>query len=46
VERRYKPIYDEIREKRELSDALRQTLDKAITEAKAEFVQTKGIKTA
>jgi len=46
VERRYKPIYNEIREKRELSDALRQTLGKAITEAKAEFVQTKGIKTA
>ena len=46
VERRYKPIYNEIRDKRELSDALRQTLDRAITEAKAEFVQTKGIKTA
>src|SRR3989338_681086 len=42
VERRYKPIYNEIRDKRELSDALRQTLDRAITEAKAEFVQTKG----
>jgi F-type H+-transporting ATPase subunit alpha len=46
VERRYKPVYEEIREKREISDALRQTLGKAITEAKAEFVQTKGIKTA
>ncbi len=46
VERRYKPVYDEIREKRELSDALRQTLGRAITEAKAEFVQTKGVKTA
>ena len=46
VERRYTPIYNEIREKRELSDALRQTLGKAITEAKVEFIQTKGIKTA
>jgi hypothetical protein len=45
VERRYKPVYEEIREKREISDALRQTLGKAITEAKAEFVQTKGLKT-
>ncbi|MGH7262765.1 MAG: F0F1 ATP synthase subunit alpha [Candidatus Rokuibacteriota bacterium] len=46
VERRYKQIYGEIREKREISDALRQVLDKAISEAKAGFVQTKGIKPA
>ncbi len=46
VERRAKQIYDEIREKREISDSLRQVLDKAISEAKAEFVQTKGVKTA
>jgi F0F1-type ATP synthase alpha subunit len=42
VERRYRQIYDEIREKREISDGLRQTLDRAISEAKAEFVQTTG----
>ncbi|MBI3028110.1 MAG: F0F1 ATP synthase subunit alpha [Candidatus Rokubacteria bacterium] len=46
MERRYKRVYDEIREKRELSEALRQTLDTAIGEAKAEFIQAKGIKTA
>ncbi|MBI4588789.1 MAG: F0F1 ATP synthase subunit alpha [Candidatus Rokubacteria bacterium] len=44
VERRYGAIYAEIREKREISDSLRQVLDKAISEAKAEFVQTKGMK--
>jgi F-type H+-transporting ATPase subunit alpha len=46
VERRYKQIYGEIREKREISDALRQVLDTAVSEAKAGFVQTKGIKPA
>ncbi|MBI2154744.1 MAG: F0F1 ATP synthase subunit alpha [Candidatus Rokubacteria bacterium] len=46
VERRSKQIYDEIRGKREISDGLRQALDKAIAEAKAEFVQTTGVKTA
>ena len=46
VERRYKQIYGEIREKREISDALRQVLDKAISEAKAGFVQAKSIKPA
>jgi len=42
VERRYRQIYDEIREKREISDGVRQTLDRAISEAKAEFGQTTG----
>jgi F-type H+-transporting ATPase subunit alpha len=46
VERRYKQIYDEVRDKREISDGLRQALDKAIAEAKAEFVQTRGVKVA
>ncbi len=46
VERRYKQVYAEIREKREISDSLRQTLGTAISEAKAEFVQTKGSRTA
>src|SRR5574337_744436 len=46
VERRYRQIYDEIREKREISDTLRQVLDKAVSEAKTEFVQTKGIRSA
>ncbi len=45
VERRHKRIYEEIREKREISDSLRQVVEKAISEAKAEFIQTKGIKT-
>jgi len=46
VNRRYKQIDGEIRDKREISDGLRQALDKAIAEAKAEFVQTKGVKVA
>jgi F-type H+-transporting ATPase subunit alpha len=46
VERRYRAIYDELRDKREISDSLRQALDKAMTEAKAEFVQARGVKAA
>ncbi len=46
VERRYQSVLDEIRAKREISDTLRQTLEGAVSEAKAEFVQAKGIKTA
>jgi F-type H+-transporting ATPase subunit alpha len=38
VEGRYASIFHEIREKRELSDALRAQMDKAIQECKAEFL--------
>jgi len=38
VEGRYPSIFHEIREKRELSDALRAEMDKAIQECKAEFL--------
>ncbi|MDE2484750.1 MAG: F0F1 ATP synthase subunit alpha [candidate division NC10 bacterium] len=38
VEGRYPGIFQEIREKRELSDALRAQMDQAITECKAEFL--------
>ncbi len=46
LERRHGEIYAEIRDKKELSDALRDTLTKAITAAKAEFAAAKGIKAA
>src|SRR5574337_890225 len=38
VQGRYPSIFQEIREKRELSDALRAQMDQAITECKAEFL--------
>ncbi|WP_337287834.1 F0F1 ATP synthase subunit alpha [Candidatus Methylomirabilis sp.] len=38
VEGRYPGIFQEIKEKRELSDALRAQMDQAITECKAEFL--------
>ena len=46
VERRGPEILEEISEKKELSESLRQTMDRVIQEAKAEFVQAKGIKAA
>jgi F-type H+-transporting ATPase subunit alpha len=46
LERRQPQILVEIRDKKEISDALRETLTRAITEAKAEFVAAKGIKAA
>jgi F-type H+-transporting ATPase subunit alpha len=46
IERRQPQILIEIREKKEISDTLRETLTKAITEAKAEFAAAKGIKAA
>ena len=46
LERRQPQILAEIRDKKEISDALRETLTRAITEAKAEFVVAKGIKAA
>ncbi|NJD67935.1 MAG: F0F1 ATP synthase subunit alpha, partial [candidate division NC10 bacterium] len=38
VQGRYPSIFQEIREKRELSDALRAQMDQAITECKTEFL--------
>jgi hypothetical protein len=36
----------EVRDKKEISDSLREQLAQAVTEAKAEFVAAKGIKAA
>jgi F-type H+-transporting ATPase subunit alpha len=46
IERRSPQVFSEIREKKELSESLRQALDQVIKEAKAEFVQVKGIAAA
>jgi len=46
LERKQAQVLTEIRDKKELSDALRDTLGKAVNEAKAEFMATKGIKAA
>ena len=46
LERRSPQILAEIRDKKEISDALRGALTQAIGEAKAEFVAGKGIKAA
>jgi len=46
IERRSAQILTEIHDKKEISDAMRETLTKAITEARAEFVASKGIKAA
>ena len=46
LERRQSQILSELRDKREISDALRETLTKAVTDAKAEFAAAKGIKAA
>ena len=46
LERRQPQIVAEIRDKKELSDALREQLTAAVNEAKAEFVAAKGIKAA
>jgi F-type H+-transporting ATPase subunit alpha len=46
LERRQPQILAEIRDKKEISDALRTQLATAVTEAKAEFVAAKGIKAA
>jgi F-type H+/Na+-transporting ATPase subunit alpha len=46
LERRSPQILAEIRDKKEISDALRGALTQAIGEAKAEFVAAKGIKAA
>jgi F-type H+-transporting ATPase subunit alpha len=46
LERRSPQILAEIRDKKEISDALRGALTQAIGEAKAEFVAAKGVKAA
>ena len=46
IERKHAEVLEEIREKKELSDALRETLGRVIADAKAEFVVAKGIKAA
>jgi F-type H+-transporting ATPase subunit alpha len=46
LERKAPQLLGEIRDKKELSDALRETLTKAVNEAKAEFAAAKGIKAA
>ena len=46
LERKMPQIVTEIRDKKELSDSLRETLAKAVNEAKAEFMAAKGIKVA
>src|SRR6267378_1001367 len=44
--RKQAQIPGEIRDRKELSDALRETLTKAVNDAKAEFMAAKGIKAA
>jgi F-type H+-transporting ATPase subunit alpha len=46
LERKRAEILDEIRDKREISDALREQLTKAVVDSKTEFMATKGIKAA
>src|SRR5437763_1926582 len=46
LERKHPQILSEIRDKKELSDALRETLTEAVNDAKAEFMAAKGIKAA
>ena len=46
AESRHPAVLAEIREKKELSDALRTHLDELIQAAKAEFVAARGIKAA
>jgi F-type H+-transporting ATPase subunit alpha len=46
LERRHPRLMPDIAERKELSDELRDTLTKAIDEAKAEFMMSRGIKAA
>ena len=46
LERRAPQILAEIRDRKELCDALREPLTKAVSDAKTEFVAAKGIKAA
>jgi F-type H+-transporting ATPase subunit alpha len=46
LERKQAQLLSEIRDKKEMSDALRDALTKAVSDAKAEFLASKGIKAA
>jgi F-type H+-transporting ATPase subunit alpha len=46
MERKHPQIVGEIRDKKEISDALREQLTKAVADAKTEFMAAKGIKAA
>src|ERR671925_1142954 len=46
IERKQGTILAEIRDKKEISDTLREQLTKAVNEAKSEFLAAKGIKAA
>ncbi len=46
LERKHGELLAEIRDKREISDTLRETMTKAVSDAKAEFTAAKGIKAA
>jgi F-type H+/Na+-transporting ATPase subunit alpha len=46
LERKQATLLREIREKKEITDALRETLAQAVTSAKTEFMAAKGIKAA
>jgi F-type H+/Na+-transporting ATPase subunit alpha len=46
LDRKQAQTLAEIRDKREISDAVRETLTKAVTDAKVEFMAAKGIKAA
>jgi F-type H+-transporting ATPase subunit alpha len=46
LERKAPQTLTEIRDKKEISDALRARLTQAVSEAKAEFAAAKGIKAA
>jgi len=46
IDRKQPQLFAEIRDKKELSDALRETLTSAVNAAKAEFVAAQGIKAA
>ena len=44
VEERHPEVFAEIREKKEVSDSLRERMDKALAEAKAAYMKAEGIK--
>jgi F-type H+-transporting ATPase subunit alpha len=46
LDRRQPELLGEIRDKKEIADALREVLTRAVTEARAEFLAAKGIKAA
>jgi len=46
LERKHPQILTEFRDKKEMSDTLRETLTSAVQDAKTEFMAAKGIKAA